>query len=303
MKHLRIPDVVREKALAAGAGSWLEALPRLLADLERDWSVTLGEPYLGGTEAYVARATRGDGLPAVVKVVVPRGGQDVARETTVLRLAGGEGCVRLLAADQARGALLLERLGPSLFDLRVPLRRRHEILVRAARRVWRPAPDAGLPTGADHARRLASFAVRAWEELGHPCAERTIEHAVACARRREAAHDEERARLVHGDVHQWNALQAPGGEFKLIDPDGLLAEPELDLGIVMREDPEPLLAGERARDRAAWLARATGLDEAAIWEWGVVERVTTGLLGARIGLQPVAGRMLQVADRLAVADR
>jgi streptomycin 6-kinase len=29
--------------------------------------------------------------------------------------------------------------------------------------------------------------------------------------------------LVHGDVHQLNALQNDGG-FKLIDPDGLLAE-------------------------------------------------------------------------------
>jgi hypothetical protein len=26
-------------------------------------------------------------------------------------------------------------------------------------------------------------------------------------------------------------------DFKLVDPDGLLAEPEYDLGIVMREDP------------------------------------------------------------------
>ncbi len=94
------------------------------------------------------------------------------------------------------------------------------------------------------------------------------------------------------------ALAADGG-WKLIDPDGMLAEPELDLGIMMREDPEPLLAGESARGRAAWLARATALEADAIWEWGVVERVTTGLLGTRIGMQPEARRMLQVADQLA----
>ncbi|MBO0838748.1 MAG: aminoglycoside/hydroxyurea antibiotic resistance kinase, partial [Actinobacteria bacterium] len=105
--------------------------------------------------------------------------------------------------------------------------------------------------------------------------------------------------LVHGDVHHWNALQAPGGGFKLIDPDGLLAEPELDLGTLMREDPKPLLEGESPRDRAARLARATGLDEIAIWEWGTVERVTTGLLATRIGLQPVGRLMLEVADRVA----
>lgn len=303
MSRLLIPDVVCEKALAVGAGGWLADLPRLLADLARDWSITLGEPYLGGTEAYVARATRDDGSPAVLKVMIPRGTQDAAREITVLRLAGGEGCVRLLESDAGRAALLLERLGPSLFDLGVPVRRRQEILVEAARRVWRPAGDVRLPTGADHARGLAVAAVDWWEQLGHPCAERTIEHAVRCARRREAAHDDGRAVLVHGDVHQWNALEARDGgckpTWKLIDPDGLLAEPELDLGILMREDPEPLLAGEGVRGRAAWLAHTTGLDENAIWEWGVVERITTGLLATRIGLQPVGRDMLEVADRLA----
>jgi streptomycin 6-kinase len=62
---------------------------------------------------------------------------------------------------------------------------------------------------------------------------RAVDHALACAARRVAAHDDERAVLVHGDVHQWNALQVPGG-FKLVDPDGLLAEAEYDLAGVDR---------------------------------------------------------------------
>jgi len=41
--------------------------------------------------------------------------------------------------------------------------------------------------------------------------------------------------LLHGDVHQWNTLQA-GVDWKLVDPDGLLAEPEADLGVLMREE-------------------------------------------------------------------
>ena len=83
---------------------------------------------------------------------------------------------------------------------------------------------------------------------------------------------------------------------RLVDPDGLLAEPEYDLGIVMREDPFEGDLHERARR----LAHATGLDEEAIWEWGVVERVSTGLLGTRVGLQPIAGQMLTAANELAV---
>jgi hypothetical protein len=35
----------------------------------------------------------------------------------MLRLVGGRGCVGLLRSDLARGALLLERLGPTLYDV------------------------------------------------------------------------------------------------------------------------------------------------------------------------------------------
>ena len=205
--------------------------------------------------------------------------------------------MRLLRDDPARGALLVERLGRPLYQLGVPIRRRHEILCATAARVWRPAPDCGLPTGAEKSRRLVEFITRTWEELDHPCSERAVDHALACAARRGAAYRDERAVLVHGDVHQWNALEAANG-FKLVDPDGLLAEPEYDLGIIMREDPLELLDGD-PHERARWLAARTGLDATSIWEWGVVERVSTGLLGTKVGMQPVAREMLAVADQLA----
>jgi streptomycin 6-kinase len=298
VQDLAVPAVVRSKAEAAGAVPWLDSLGDLVAGLERDWSIRAGAAYQDATEAYVARAILADGTPAVLKLMIPRPGEHARHEITVLRLANGRGCVRLLRADPARGALLLERLGRSLSELGHAIKARHEILVTAARRVWRPAPDSGLPTGADKARWLAGFITATWEELGRPCPERAVGHALACAARRAAAHDGERAVLVHGDVHQWNALQAPGGGFKLVDPDGLLAEAEYDLGVIMREDPVELMHGD-PRERSRWLAHRCGLDETAVWEWGVAERVSTGLLATRIGLQPAGGQMLAAAGHLA----
>ena len=294
---VQVPEVVRRKALAVGATGWLDELPSLVASLEREWGLVIGDAYGDSTEAFVAQANCEDGTPAVLKLLVPRSGDAAEREIAVLRLTGGEGCVRLLRDDASRGALLLERLGRPLSELRLSLRRRHEILCSTAARVWRPAPGCGLPNGAEKARRLAGFIARTWDELDHPCSERAIEHALACAERRAAAHSDDRAVLVHGDVHQWNTLEAQDG-FRLIDPDGLLAEPEYDMGIVMREDPLDFLEGD-AYERARWLAGRTGLDAAAIWEWGVVERVSTGLLCTKIGLQPVGREMLAVADRVA----
>jgi streptomycin 6-kinase len=293
---IQLPEVVRQKAFAAGAREWLDDLPLLVASLEQEWGIAVGDAYSDSTEALVAAATCEDGTPAVLKLLVPRSDDAAANEITVLRLTAGEGCVRLLRDDASRGALLLERLGPSLHELELPILRRHEILCSTAMRVWRPAPGCGLPTGAAKCRWLADFITATWEELDHPCSEHAVDHALACARRRAEAHRDEQAVLVHGDVHQWNALQAPDG-FKLVDPDGLHAEAEYDLGIIMREDPLDLLDGD-PHERARWLAARTGLDAVAIWEWGVVERVSTGLLGTKVGLQPVAGQMLAVADRL-----
>jgi streptomycin 6-kinase len=298
-----VPEVVRAKAHAVGATEWLDALPDLVAHLGREWSISVGRPYPDATEAFVAEAVLADGTPVVLKVVVPRDGDAAANEITALRLAGGDGCARLLRDDVASGAMLLERLGRSLFQLDLPIEARHEILVATARRVWRPAPGCGLPTGADKGRWLIDFVTTTWEELGRPCSERAVEHAVACAWRRIAAHDDERAVLVHGDVHQWNVLEAGDGTgFKLVDPDGLLAEPEYDLGVLVREDPVELVQLGDPFDRARRLAAATGLDATAIWEWGGVERVSTGLLCTRIGLQPIGRDMLGAADVVAGRD-
>jgi streptomycin 6-kinase len=180
----------------------------------------------------------------------------------------------------------------------MPSRQRQAIMCDLAARVWRPAADSGLPTGADKGRWLTGFITATWESLGRPCSERAIDHALVCAERRIVAHDDERARLVHGDVHQWNTLESAAG-FALIDPDGLLAEPEYDLGVLMREDPMQLLR-DGPQERARWLAARCGLDPRAVWEWGVVERVSTGLLATSIGLQPVGAQLLYAAETVAV---
>jgi streptomycin 6-kinase len=296
---IQVPEVVRQKAFAVGASGWLRDLPLLIESVEQDWEITVGDAYTDSTEAFVAKATCADGTPAVLKLLVPRGGDAPEKEIAALRLTNGEGCARLLRDDAERGALLVERLGRSLYELALPIRERHEILCATAARIWRPAPDCGLPTGAEKARWLIDFITAMWEELDRPCSERAVEYALECAGRRGEAHRDDLAVLVHGDVHQWNALEAPDG-FKLIDPDGLLAEAEYDLGIIMREDPLEMLDGDPF-ERARWLASRTGLDPTSIWEWGVVERVSTGLLGTKVGLQPVAGEMLAAADRVAAA--
>ncbi len=295
-----MPEVVRTKAILVGAQWWIDALPELVADIEQEWQIAVGEPYLGGTEAFVAKAVTADGTPVVLKLLVPQNNAWALQEITVLQLARGEGCAALLRYDAPRGALLLERLGPSLFDLGLRVDQRHEILCAAAMQLWRPCEPGILPSGAIKGRYLIDMIESLFAELNHPCSQASVDYAIACAHRRIVAHDDARAVLCHGDVHQWNVLQSSNG-YKLVDPDGLIADAEYDTGIIMREDPLEAMVGD-PRDRAHWLASRTGLDPQRIWEWGAVERMSTGLLCVKDGLQPVGDQMLRAAEYAAAFE-
>jgi streptomycin 6-kinase len=96
-----------------------------------------------------------------------------------------------------------------------------------------------------------------WEETGRACSQHTVDDALSCLERRVRAHDDRRAVLVHGDVHDANALHAPDGTFKLVDPGGLRAEPACDLGTIVRCNPD---RGDDIRTRAQRLADRTGVD-------------------------------------------
>lgn len=297
-----IPDPVRRKAERGGATAWLADLPRLVEDLAAEWGFRVVRWFDSGTEAVVAEVELGGGAAAVLKVILPQAEDFAGREILALGAADGHGCVRALRSDPARGAVLLERLGPALADLGVPFWTRQEILADLAATVWRPT-SADLPTGAGKARSLRDFCGRLAAEFPAACTARALAYALDCARRREAAHSPTAAVLVHGDVHEWNALQrlppAPGPPaaegFALVDPDGLIAEPEYDLGVILREDPGVDDPWRRAR----WLAARTGTDPVAVFEWGAIERVATGLLLASIGMTDIATRMLAEADTVA----
>ena len=161
-------------------------------------------------------------------------------------------------------------------------------------------------TGAEKAAWLASFITESWEVLDRrPCQERVISRAVAFCEAREAAFDATHAVLVHGDAHAHNALRDPRepGAFKLVDPDGLLAEPACDLAVPMREWSGELLTAAdpaaAAQARCGTLSRLTGVPRQPIWEWGFMERVSTGLLLFSLGREQEGRLMLDVADMVA----
>ena len=86
-----------------------------------------------------------------------------------------------------------------------------------------------------------------------------------------------------------------GGSYKRIDPAGLRAEPACDLGTIVRCNPD---LGDDLWARTEQLASRTGVDATAIWEWGTIHRVVSGVYACSIGFQPFGDLLLAEADRL-----
>lgn len=313
---LRIPDLVRQKALQRGdAGRrWLRELPELVAAIESDWDLRVGRGLDGASESFVAEAMLDDGTEAVVRLQLPPEptlDPDASFETSVWvhTAARGDAYARLFRSDLGRRALLLERLGRPLADSGLPRAAQLETLCELLGRAWRIEPDISLEHGDRKARRLASFVLATWEDTARPCPEGVIALAVRFADARAAAFDPVSAVVVHGDPHPRNALRSRAPEdrepaFKLVDPESFLAEPAYDLGVCMRDWSSELLAGDverDTRDLCGTLARASGVPPRPIWEWGFLERVSTGLFLLQLGAENDGRRMLAVAERLAAS--
>lgn len=306
MRTFEVPEAVRLRAASLGTGGarWLHDLGGIVERLEQLWSVRIGRVLSGGSEALVVEAVRADGSAAIVKVGMP-GSADLAVEARVYGLAGGCGYARLFEHDDSANAILLERLGEPLARLEPATDVQLEILCATLSDAWIPLEGShGLMTGAEKARWLEEFITTRFEQLSRPCAERTVTLACRHAAARASAFRPETAVLVHGDAHALNALAVPGdpGRYRFVDPDGLFAEPACDLAVPLRDWNETLLAGDTARlanERCDLLSALTGVDRDAIWQWGFVERVSTGLMLLTIGMAEEGAAYLAVADRLA----
>lgn len=306
---ISVPEPVRRSVESQGQVglSWLAALPDLVDELCRAWSLSVGDALDGGKWAYVARAQTADGTDAVLKIALPTPQFD--RQLDTITAAAGRGYVRLYTADPDRYALLMEPLGPTLSVAGMPVEQVLDVLAATLREAWQVPWPAGatVPPGTDKASGLMEI-LDEWSALGEPCTPRLIAYARTLAERRAAAFDLDSCVLCHGDPHADNALAvlsprpgAPSG-YVFVDPDAFLCDPAYDLGVAMRgwtdhvlgaDDPIALTHGW-----STCLADAAGLNEQTIWEWALIERVTSGLYLMLHGHQAEGRVFLASAEKL-----
>ena len=305
---IQLRDKVLRNIASQGepGASWLDALPSVLGRLEAEWSVKAGRLFPNATEAFVSEAVTADGQPVALKIPIP-GLVKAERERSLLQTASGRGYVRVLRHDTNSRAMLLERLGPQLAKMGLPIEEQVRVICRTLQQAWMPIPGgARYPTGAEKALEMSSYISTAWPRLGRPCSEKVIEIALRFAEARRDAFDPADSVLAHGDPHAWNMLLDPGtNQYKFVDPDGLFIERAHDLSISMREWSAELLAGDpvaSGRKRCALLSRLTGVQQSAIWQWGFIERLVNGLRYIEVGPEANAVEFLAVVEAWAEVE-
>ncbi len=218
-----------------------------LEEIAEEWDLTLGAPYVPGAASEdVVRVELADGTPAVLKIGIPH--RESEQEADALERWDGDGAVRLLARDDARSALLLERCEPGTYlsnGADDPL----GVLIELLPRLWKDA--TGFHTLADEV---------AWWNIDGPVGELA----------RELATTQGELVLVHQDLHANNVLAAEREPWLVIDPKPLAAEREYAVAPIVRSNE---LAHSK-RDvlyRLDRLCSELGLDRERARGWTIVQ--------------------------------
>lgn len=260
----------REGAVGGPSGAdWAARLPRLLADVLDDWGLEpLGVGSTGWTAVVVP--VRRDGVHLALKLVWPH--VESRDEPLVLRHWDGRGAVRLVAADPARSALLLEALDPTR-DLRsVDVDRACRTIGELLRQLHVPAP-AGL-------RPLSTFAheqLARLQEAEGALPRRMLERTATLVRELTADGRCD-ATLVHTDLHYENVLASlPGSgrpDWLAIDPHAMAGHPGFEIQPLLRNRTDELGTGSTFRNlvrrRLEICCEAAEIDEEEALAWTYV---------------------------------
>ena len=204
--------------------AWLELLPNTVRELQNKWSLALGAPFDGNEVscAWVAPAVCSDGTRAVLKLGMPH--MEGEHEIQGLRFWEGDPTVRLLEADDALNAMLLERCEPGTVLRRLPEPEQDVVIAGLFRRLWRmptaPHPFRPLSAMTAHwANETIADSAR-WPDTGLVQEGLRLFEELSCTSPRDV--------LLATDLHAGNILQTQREPWLVIDPKPFVGDPAYD---------------------------------------------------------------------------
>jgi streptomycin 6-kinase len=239
---------------------WLTGVPALLAEVAQSWGLTPGRAYAPGACGHVVQVELPDGTPAVLKLSNPD--RETLQEPDALERWDSDGAVRLIARDDDRHAMLLERCEPGTF-LSASAEDALDVFVGLLPRLWKSGD--GFATLEDEAAIWADDIER--RETRDP----KLRDA-ALAYLRELPSTQADPVLLHQDLHGENVLAADREPWLVIDPKPLAGEREVSVAPIVRS----FELGHSKRDALYRLDRLTselGLDRDRALGWTVAQTV------------------------------
>jgi streptomycin 6-kinase len=239
---------------------WLTGVPALLDEVAQSWNLTPGRAYPPGAVGHAVRVELADGMPAVLKLSNPD--RETLLEPDALERWDGDGAVRLLARDDARHAMLLERCEPGTF-LSASAGDTLGVFVCLLPRLWKSGE--GFASLEDEAAIWVDEIER--RELPDP---KLRDAALSYLRDLPSTQGEQV--LLHQDLHGENVLAAGREPWLAIDPKPLAGEREFSAAPIVRS----FELGHSKRDALYRLDRLTselGLDRDRALGWTVAQTV------------------------------
>ena len=309
---VRRPGVSAESAARVLAvygergAAWLAQLGSTIDACAVQWELAEGgAPFAGARASFVAPARRRDGAPLVLKIAPAP--EWATHEARALAHWAGEGAVRLEAADEGRGAILVERAVPGS-----SLARGHADLSDAAddrgatsaaadviarlRLATAPVPNGSLPDittwtarlrGAESANEAAALAVPRREA-------RAVATALLAASGPPV--------VLHGDLHHENVLASERMPWLAADPKGVVGPAEAEASALLRNPRRVVLhhadRTKLLRDRVAILSDRLGDAPAMLAWWGFTLAVVAACRAAEDGEGDEVARWLACAEPL-----
>ncbi len=256
---------------------WIAALPGLIELLCNQWHLAVDGPAMHGYLGLVIPVRRGDEL-CVLKVSWLE--ESNAEEEIALSTWNGQGAVRLLAAQPALGALLLERLDHrrSLND--VGIADAVEVAGRLLRRLSIQAPT-GLRSLQSVAQNLCCTLPEKWERYGRPLPQPVLEQACQLADQLGACSGN---LLVNYDLHYADVLASKREPWLVVDPKVVVGDPEFGAAQLLWRRLEDIEAQGGLDHHFNMLTEAATLDPDLTRSWTLVRCVDYWLWAVSVGL-------------------
>jgi streptomycin 6-kinase len=250
---------------------WLNELPCVIEDLEKEWSITIGRTFENVSYNYVSEAEREDGSRAVFKIGPPQNSAGKFGEAAYLEYLDGDSAVRLLMSDSERHAMLIERIKPGL-NLKEAFKTRPQDAVEAAvdslSRIARPVPVTKEFESLDVWMNELRAALGSTFPRQH--AEKAIDHFRANS---EIGYRS----LIHGDLHHENILLSGEDRFVVIDPKGVVGHIGYDIAVFLNNHHWWIVAHPHKRellnDAVGRFAEAFEIDPHNVRKWAYSQMV------------------------------